>query len=150
MNSNKKVAELLLVEDNPFDAELTLNALKERNLANSLHHVEDGEQALDFVFARGKFADRQGKARPSLILLDLKMPKVNGMEVLKELKSNPDTRSIPVVVLTSSKEDPDIEECYRLGVNSYIVKPVGFDNFVKAVTDVGFYWALLNIGPNKK
>lgn len=145
---NKKVAELLLVEDNPFDAELTLTALKEKNLANQLHHVEDGEQALDFVFGRGKFAHRANGPRPSLILLDLKMPKVNGMEVLRELKSDPATKAIPVVVLTSSKEDPDIEECYRLGVNSYIVKPVGFENFVKAVSDVGLYWALLNIGPN--
>ncbi|MBI1289592.1 MAG: response regulator [Flavobacteriales bacterium] len=147
---NKKIAELLLVEDNPFDAELTLTALKEKNLANSLYHVEDGAEALDFVYARGKYTDRSGLPLPNLILLDLKMPKLNGMEVLRSLKSDPQTKCIPIVVLTSSKEDPDIKECYRLGVNSYIVKPVGFENFVKAVTEVGFYWALLNTNPDCK
>ena len=145
---NKKIAELLLVEDNPFDAELALSALKEKNLANNLYHVEDGAEALDFVYARSKYADRETRPLPSLILLDLKMPKVDGMEVLRTLKSDPKTRSIPIVVLTSSKEDPDIKNCYELGVNSYIVKPVGFENFVKAVSDVGFYWALLNTNPN--
>lgn len=144
---NKKIAELLLVEDNPFDAELALTALKDKNLANNLYHVEDGAEALDFVYARGKYADRQDRPRPSLILLDLKMPKINGIEVLQKLKSDPETKSIPIVVLTSSKEDPDVKSCYDLGVNSYIVKPVGFENFVKAVSEVGFYWALLNTGP---
>ncbi len=145
---SEKIAELLLVEDNPYDAELTLSALKQKNLANNLYHVEDGAEALDFVYARGKYADRKEKLKPSLILLDLKMPKVNGMEVLKQLKSDPATRSIPIVVLTSSKEDPDIKACYDLGVNSYIVKPVGFENFVKAVSEVGLYWALLNTAPS--
>lgn len=147
---SKKIAELLLVEDNPFDAELTLNALKNKNLANELHHVTDGEQALDFVYARGAFAHRSESCYPNLILLDLKMPKVNGLQVLEKLKSDPKTRSIPIVVLTSSNEDPDVEKCYQLGVNSYIVKPVGFENFVTAVGEVGFYWALLNTRPENR
>ncbi|MCF8278328.1 MAG: response regulator [Flavobacteriales bacterium] len=142
-----KMTDLLLVEDNPYDAELTLSALRQKNLANHLHHVEDGAEALDFVYARGKFAGRKGMALPSLILLDLKMPKVNGIEVLEQLKSDPTTRSIPVVVLTSSKEDPDIKACYDLGVNSYIVKPVDFEAFISAVIDLGMYWLLLNTPP---
>lgn len=144
-----KIAELLLVEDNPYDAELTLSALRQRNLANSLHHVEDGAEALDFVFARGKYSDRRNYPVPSLILLDLKMPKVNGIEVLEKLKSDPVMKKIPVVVLTSSNEDPDIKKCYELGVNSYIVKPVDFEDFIAAVIDLGLYWMLLNTPPNR-
>lgn len=143
----KKIAELLFVEDNPFDAELTINALKAKNLANELHHVEDGAQALDFIYARGSFSHRADRPFPSLVLLDLKMPKIDGLEVLRTLKSDPVTKGIPVVVLTSSKEDPDIRKCYELGVNSYIVKPVGFEKFVQAVTELGLYWALLNTTP---
>lgn len=141
------IIEILLVEDNPYDAELALNALQKRHLANSIHHVEDGAQALDFVFARGKYSHRQIENGPKIILLDLKMPKVNGIEVLRQVKSDERTRKIPVVVLTSSKEDPDITTCYQLGVNSYIVKPVDFDNFFKAVEDLGLYWLLLNQPP---
>jgi two-component system, response regulator len=142
-----QIIEILLVEDNPYDAELALNALQKRHLANSIHHVEDGAQALDFVFARGKYSGRQIENGPKIILLDLKMPKVNGIEVLKQVKGDERTRKIPIVVLTSSKEDPDISTCYELGVNSYIVKPVDFDNFFKAVEDLGLYWLLLNQPP---
>lgn len=144
---NTQIIEILLVEDNPYDAELALNALQKRHLANSIHHVEDGAEALDFVFARGKYSGRQIENGPKIILLDLKMPKVNGIEVLKQVKGDERTRKIPIVVLTSSKEDPDISTCYELGVNSYIVKPVDFDNFFKAVEDLGLYWLLLNQPP---
>jgi len=144
----KKIAEILLVEDNPYDAELTLNALRLKNLANNLVHVEDGAEALDYIHAQGKYAHRTDAPYPSLILLDLKMPKVNGMEVLMRLKSNSETKIIPIVVLTSSQEDPDIIACYELGVNSYIVKPVEFNNFVNVVTELGLYWALLNTSPD--
>lgn len=142
MNNNE--VEILLVEDNPDDAGLTIRALKKQNLANNLVHLKDGAEALDFLFGQGEFAGRNIKKHPKVILLDLKMPKVNGLEVLHKIKSNEQTKTIPVVVLTSSNEDPDIKECYELGVNSYIVKPVDFDNFMKAVTDLGFYWLLLN------
>ena len=143
MNSNIEV-EILLVEDNPNDAELALRALKKNNLANNVVAVSDGEEALDFVFARGKYAHRQIENSPRVILLDLKLPKVDGLEVLRFLKADPRTKAIPVVVLTSSKEEKDIVESYKLGVNSYIVKPVDFDKFVDAVKDIGFYWLLLN------
>lgn len=144
---NTRIIEILLVEDNQYDAELALNALQKRHLANSIHHVEDGAEALDFIFARGKYSDRLVENGPKIILLDLKMPKVNGIEVLRQVKADERTRKIPVVVLTSSKEDPDITTCYELGVNSYIVKPVDFDNFFKAVEDLGLYWLLLNQPP---
>jgi len=139
--------EVLLVEDNPSDAELTIRALKKNNLANKVHHVKDGDEALDFIFARGNYAGRKIENAPKVILLDLKMPKVNGIEVLKALKEDVRTKKIPVVVLTSSKEDPDIQECYQLGVNSYVVKPVHFDSFLKAVSDLGLYWLLVNQAP---
>lgn len=144
---NTRIIEILLVEDNQYDAELALNALQKRHLANSIHHVEDGAEALDFIFARGKYSERQIENGPKIILLDLKMPKVNGLEVLRQVKADERTKRIPVVVLTSSKEDPDITTCYELGVNSYIVKPVDFDNFFKAVEDLGLYWLLLNQPP---
>lgn len=136
--------EILYVEDNPNDVELTLRALKKRNLANKLYHVEDGALALDFLFARGAFAGRDVAAVPKLILLDIKLPKVDGLEVLRAIKADERMRNIPVVMLTSSAEDRDVVESYRLGVNSYIVKPVDFENFSMAVSDVGFYWAVLN------
>jgi len=139
--------EVLLVEDNPSDAELTIRALKKNNLANKVHHVKDGDEALDFIFARGNYANRKIENAPKVILLDLKMPKVNGIEVLRALKEDARTKKIPIVVLTSSKEDPDIQECYQLGVNSYVVKPVHFDNFLKAVSDLGLYWLLVNQAP---
>ncbi len=144
---NTQIIEILLVEDNPYDAELALSALQKRHLANSIHHVEDGEEALEFLFARGKYAERKIENGPKIILLDLKMPKVDGIEVLRAVKNDERTKKIPVVVLTSSKEDPDINTCYQLGVNSYIVKPVDFDNFFKAVEELGLYWLLLNQPP---
>jgi two-component system, response regulator len=142
MNYND--VEILLIEDNPADAELTQDALKENNLANKVHHVEDGEEALDFIFARNEYSNRSINSKPKLILLDLKLPKVNGLEVLRILKKDKQMKTIPVVVLTSSKEEKDLIESYQLGVNSYITKPVNFDDFTKAVSDLGLYWLILN------
>lgn len=139
--------EILLVEDNPDDAELAIRSLKKKKLANRLVHLKDGAEALDFIFGTGAYEGRPMNGRLRVILLDLKMPKVNGMQVLEKIKSDPRTRSIPVVVLTSSAEDPDIKRCYELGVNSYIVKPVEFDNFAKTVADLGLYWMLINQPP---
>lgn len=139
--------EILLVEDNPNDAELAIRALKKHNLANKLIWVKDGAEALDFVFARGAYSDRNINSNPRLILLDLRLPKVDGLEVLRLIKSDERTRLIPVVVMTSSKEDRDITESYKLGVNSYITKPVDFEGFVKTVADLGMYWLLLNKAP---
>jgi CheY-like chemotaxis protein len=136
--------EILLVEDSPNDAELTLRALRKNNLANRVFHAKDGAEALEFIFATGAYAERKVENGPRVIMLDLKLPKVDGIEVLRQIKNNDQTRSIPVVVLTSSREDRDLEECYALGVNSYIVKPVEFESFVKAVSELGFYWLLLN------
>ncbi len=139
--------EILLVEDNPSDAEMTIRVLKKNNLANHILHLTDGAQALDFIFAEGKYVGRQIENTPKVILLDLKMPKVNGKEVLIRIKSDPRTQKIPVVVLTSSKEDPDIKECYSLGVNGYVVKPVEFDKFHKAISNLGLYWMIVNEPP---
>ena len=136
--------EILLVEDNPSDAELTMRALKKGNLANKIVHLKDGAEALDFLFGKGDYITRDINNKPKVVLLDLKMPKINGIEVLQEIKKSDLTKKIPVVILTSSNEDPDIKTCYALGVNSYIVKPVGFDNFTKVVSELGFYWLLLN------
>jgi two-component system, response regulator len=139
--------EVLLVEDNPRDAELTLRALRKRHLANNVTLVKDGQEALDFLFAQGAYAGRDINHRPKVVLLDLKLPKVDGLEVLRRLKADEHARTIPVVVLTSSREESDVVESYRLGVNSYIVKPVDFDNFSEAVSGLGFYWLLLNEPP---
>jgi two-component system response regulator len=133
--------EILLIEDNPDDAELAIRALKKNNLANNLLHLQDGEEAIDFLF-------NESNLMPKLILLDLKMPKVDGIEVLRKLKSDERRKVIPIVVLTSSKEERDIIESYKLGVNAYIVKPVDFDQFVKAVTELGFFWLILNQPPH--
>jgi two-component system response regulator len=146
---NKDV-EILLVEDNPSDAELTIRALKKKNLANKIIHLKDGAEALDYIFCTGTYKDRDFKNKPKAILLDLKMPKVSGIEVLKKVKADARTRAIPIIVLTSSNEDPDVKTCYDMGVNSYIVKPVGFENFTKAVAELGFYWLLLNQAPNNR
>lgn len=146
MNDTNAV-EILLVEDNPNDAELALRALKKNNLANHVVVVTDGEEALNFMFARGNNEDRRIEDGPRIILLDLKLPKVDGLEVLRAIKDDPRTRIIPVIVLTSSKEEKDIVETYKLGVNSYILKPVDFDKFVDAVRDIGYYWLLLNQSP---
>ena len=142
MNLNE--VEILYVEDNPNDAELTIRALKKHNLANKLIHVMDGEEALDFIFAQGKFSERTVENGPKVILLDLKLPKVDGLEVLRKIRMDERTRKFPVVIMTSSKEEQDIVRSYELGVNSYIVKPVDFDKFTKAVADLGLYWLLLN------
>jgi len=139
--------EILLVEDNPNDEELTLRALKKNNIANNVHVVRDGAEALDFIFASGIYAGRRVESRPKVILLDLKLPKVDGLEVLKRIKSDERTSMTPVVVLTSSKEERDIVESYKLGVSSYIVKPVDFDKFIQAVSQLGLYWLLLNQPP---
>ncbi|MGA9822120.1 MAG: response regulator [Desulfobaccales bacterium] len=139
---NYKDTEILLVEDNPHDVELTLRSLQKHNLANRVQVVKDGAEALDFIFNTGSFAGQANHLK--VILLDLKLPKVSGLEVLQRLKDDARTRSIPVVVLTSSHEDQDIEECYRLGVNSYVVKPVEFESFAKTVAEMGFYWLLVN------
>jgi CheY-like chemotaxis protein len=141
--SNEEI-EILLVEDNPDDAELAIRALKKQNLANNLIHLIDGAEALDFLFGKGKFSERNIDNIPKVILLDLKMPKVNGLEVLQKIKTDPHTKRIPVVVLTSSAEDPDIKKSYDLGANSYIVKPVEFNNFAKTIADLGLYWMIIN------
>ena len=142
-----KHRKILLVEDNPRDAEMTLRALKKHNLTNNIFVVQDGAAALDFVFATGEYAGRDIQRKPKVILLDLKLPKVDGIEVLRKIKSDERTRVIPVTVLTSSREDKDLHTCYGLGVNSYIVKPVEFEHFVKVVSDLGLYWMLLNQPP---
>ncbi|HWC53004.1 MAG TPA: response regulator [Chitinophagaceae bacterium] len=147
MNNNE--IEIVLVEDNMDDAEMTIRALKKVNLANKLIHLEDGQEALDFLFAQGKFFGRELTNKPKVILLDIKMPKVDGIEVLRKIKSAESTRSIPVVIMTSSAEDNDIITSYDLGVNSYIVKPVHFENFAKAVSELGLYWLLTNRTPKE-
>jgi two-component system response regulator len=134
------IAEILLVEDNPNDAELAIRALKKNNLANNLVHLEDGQEALDYLYD-------ENNEMPKLILMDVKMPRVDGIEVLRKLKSDEKRKVIPIVMLTSSKEDKDIIEAYNLVVNAYIVKPVDFDQFVKAVTQLGFFWMILNQPP---
>ena len=139
--------EVLLVEDNIHDAEMTIRALRKVNMANNLFHVKDGEEALDFIFAQGKFAGRETSHLPKVILLDIKMPKVDGIEVLRQLKSREESKVIPVVIMTSSKEEQDIINSYQLGVNSYIVKPVDFEGFAKAVSQLGLYWLLTNQPP---
>ena len=136
--------EILLVEDNPSDAELTMRALRKNNLANSVLIAEDGEDALDFFFCRGKYTNRSIVSTPKVVLLDLKLPKVSGLEVLKAVKEDERTSFIPIVVLTSSKEEPDIAEAYKLGANSYVVKPVVFDKFINAMSSLGLYWLLVN------
>jgi two-component system, response regulator len=142
MTSN--AVEILLVEDNPNDAELTLHALRQHHLSNRIHVARDGAEALDFMFCAGAHSERSLNDGPKVILLDLKLPKVDGLEVLRRIKADERMRMIPVVVLTSSREERDLVESYRLGVNSYIVKPVDFQQFVEAVRQVGLYWVLLN------
>jgi two-component system response regulator len=139
--------DILLVEDNPHDAELTIRALKKHNLANRLYVVEDGAEALDFIFGRGRYAQRGIADHPKVMLLDLKLPKLNGLEVLQTIKADELTRTIPVVMVTSSREDPDIKAAYDLGANSYVVKPVDFDAFAQVMSHLGFYWLLVNETP---
>ena len=142
----EEIVEILLVEDNPNDVELTLHALRKKNLANRIEVVRDGAEALEFLFCTGAYAHRSIENSPKVVLLDLKLPKVDGLEVLRRIKSDPRTQVIPVV-LTSSREERDIVESYKLGVNSYINKPVNFEQFTKTVRELGFYWVLLNQPP---
>ena len=144
---SKNDVEILLVEDNPNDVELTLHAFKAHNLANRIEVVRDGAEALEFIFGAGAYAQRRIVDGPKVILLDLKLPKVDGREVLRQIKADPRTRAIPVVVLTSSSEESDLVESYDLGANSYICKPVDFDQFTEAVRTLGLYWLLLNQPP---
>src|SRR6266567_5543347 len=146
MNAAHEI-EILLVEDNSHDAELTIRELTRRHLANKLVHLKDGAEALEFVFGTGAYAHRDTSQHPKVVLLDLKLPKVDGLEVLRTMKTDERTRTIPVVVMTSSQEQRDVVDSYHLGVNSYVVKPVDFDHFSKAVSDLGCYWVLLNHSP---
>lgn len=142
--NNLDAVEVLLVEDNPRDAELTIRALKKNHLANQLFHVEDGAEALDFLFGRGKYEGLETDRPPKVVLLDLKLPKMNGLEVLRIMKTSERTRSIPVVVVTSSAEDPDMRTAYELGANSYVIKPVQFEAFMEAMSKLGIYWLMVN------
>jgi two-component system, response regulator len=142
--NHKEIVEVLLVEDNARDAELTIRALKRHNLANQLVHVQDGAEALDFLLGRGKYEGRHRDRSPKVVLLDLKLPKVDGLEVLRMMKEDKRLRTIPVVVVTSSAEDPDMQAAYNLGANSYVVKPVQFDAFMEAMSKLGVYWLMLN------
>jgi CheY-like chemotaxis protein len=145
--NQEKMVEILLVEDNPQDMELALRALSKARITNNIEVARDGAEALEFIFCEGAYAHRRIENCPKVILLDLKLPKVDGLEVLKRIKSDERTKTIPVVVLTSSKEQRDVVESYRLGVNSYIVKPVNFEGFAQAVQELGLYWVLLNQPP---
>jgi len=138
---------ILLVEDNPDDEALTLRALKKNNISNDVHVARDGVEALDFLFSRDDHADRNPDHQPQLILLDLKLPRLDGLEVLKEIRSNPVTRLLPVVILTTSNEERDVVGCYELGANSFIRKPVDFNQFIEAVRQLGLYWLVLNESP---
>lgn len=141
--------EILLIEDNPHEAELAIRNLKKHNLANNLVHIDDGADALDFLFCKGKYEGNKGNFKPKLVLLDLKLPKVSGHEILKQMRADEGLKSVPVVVLTSSNEESDIMESYNLGVSSYIVKPVNFDSFSKAIVNIGMYWMVMNKVPVK-
>ncbi len=141
-------AEVLLVEDNPTDAELCIEALKEQHLGNKIAWVKDGAEALDYLYRRGVYASTNSTSKPKVVLLDLRLPKVDGLEVLRAVKADESLRTIPIVVVTSSKEDRDLVESYRLGVNSYIQKPVKFDEFAKEIANVGLYWLVANKVPS--
>jgi two-component system response regulator len=144
---NTNVVDILLVEDNPHDAELIIRAIRKQNIANPLTVLEDGAAALDFMFCKGAYAERDSAKQPKVVLLDLKLPKRNGLEVLKAIKGDERTRMTPVVIVTSSQEDPDIKQAYQLGANSYVVKPVSSDAFVEAMRNLGMYWLLINQQP---
>ena len=145
MNSSE--VEIVLVEDNPNDAELIIRVLKKHNLANKFVVLKDGAEAMDFLFAQGGFADKNANVTPRVILLDLKLPKLNGIEVLRRIRSESQTRNIPVVILTSSTEQRDIKDAYDLGANSYVTKPIKFEEFAKVVAELGMYWLMLNKPP---
>lgn len=139
--------EILLVEDNASDAALTIRALKQKNLANNLFHVEDGADALEFMFGRGRYAEHDPNRRPKVILLDLKLPKVDGLEVLRALRDDKRTRMVPIIILTSSTQDPDVKAAYDLGANAFVVKPVDFESFSEAMNALGYFWLLVNAPP---
>jgi CheY-like chemotaxis protein len=143
----KQEIEILLVEDSPADVELTLHALRHNQIANRIHVVQDGEEALEFLFCRGEYADRSFKSPPKVVLLDLKLPKVDGLEVLRQVKTDPRTKAIPVVILTASREEKDLVNSYHLGVNAYIQKPVDFDKFRETVKQLGLHWLVINQPP---
>lgn len=147
---NDEKVEILLVEDNPSDEELTLLTLKKYKLTNKIFVVRNGAEALDYIFGNGKYSGRDTNQHPKLILLDLKLPKVDGLEVLRRIKADPNTKQIPVVVLTSSDQESDMVESYKLGVNSYIIKPVDFKQFTESIREIGMYWLLLNVPPVQK
>ncbi len=138
------VIDILLVEDNPQDAELMIRSLRKTNVANPIYHVEDGAEALDFLYCRGAYGDREPGNEPKVVFLDLKLPKLSGLEVLRQIKTDERLRKLPVVVVTSSREDPDIKAAYELGVNSYVVKPVEFEDFAETMRRLGYYWLLVN------
>ena len=139
--------EILLVEDNPNDLELTLHALEKHNVANKIHVVRDGEEALDFLFCRGAFSHRTFESPPKVVLLDLKLPKIDGLEILRAVKSDPRTKAVPIVVMTSSKQQRDLVESYNCGVNSYIQKPINFTEFQEVIRQLGYYWLAINPSP---
>ena len=139
-----KTADILYIEDNQNDIELTIRALEKRHLANSMHIIKDGEEALQYIFCKGKYAERDKNSNPKVIILDLNLPKVDGIEILRNIKSDEKTKTIPVVVLTSSREESDMIKSYNYGVNSYVVKPINFDSFSEAVSSLGLYWLLVN------
>ncbi|MDF3128272.1 response regulator [Kiritimatiellaeota bacterium B1221] len=139
--------DILLIEDNPEDVELILRAFRRLNMASPIHHIKDGAEALDYIFCRGDYAARNASSKPKVILLDLKLPKISGLEVLKMLKTDERTQDIPVVVVTSSREDPDIQAAYALGANSYVVKMVDFNSFIESMSNLGLYWVLVNQPP---
>ncbi len=145
--TDMQAVDVLLVEDNQQDAELTIRSLKKHKLANNISVVEDGAEALDFIFCKGKYSERDIKHPPRVIFLDLKLPLVSGLEVLRAIKQDARTKSVPVVVVTSSREDPDVKTAYELGANSYVVKPVDFESFTEAIGSVGLYWLLINQPP---
>ena len=147
MMNDMHAVDVLLVEDNQQDAELTIRSLKKHKLANNISVVEDGAEALDFIFCQGKYGERDIKHPPKVIFLDLKLPLVNGLEVLRAIKQDARTKSVPVVVVTSSREDPDVKAAYELGANSYVVKPVDFESFTEAIGKLGLYWLLINQPP---
>ena len=146
METTNKLGRILMVEDDPKDVELSLSALEDYNLANEVVVIRDGEQALDYLYCRGEYASRSGE-NPAVMLLDLKLPKVDGLEVLSQVKSDPKLKLVPVVVLTSSKEEKDMVASYKLGVNAYVVKPVDFHEFVNAIKELGVFWAVINEPP---
>ena len=148
MSEQCRRIQVVLVEDNETDAELCIRALRKKNLANDLVWLKDGAEALDFLYSRGEYSGRDTADKPNLILLDLRMPRVDGIEVLQELKSDEQMRTVPVIILTSSTENPDMEKCYQLGANSFVSKPVEFEAFAEAAVKIGMYWLLINQQPH--